>query len=89
VKAVILAGGLGSRISEESVSRPKPILWRIMKIYSHYGVNEFVICYGYKGKVIKEYLANYFLDELIVTFDRFRQASINPLNQPINGGIST
>lgn len=77
MKAVILAGGLGTRISEESVSRPKPmieiggkpILWHIMKIYSHYGINEFVVCCGYKGYVIKEYFANYFLHTSDVTFD--------------------
>jgi glucose-1-phosphate cytidylyltransferase len=77
MKAVILAGGLGTRISEESVSRPKPmieiggkpILWHIMKIYSHYGINDFVVCCGYKGYVIKEYFANYFLHTSDVTFD--------------------
>jgi len=77
MKAVILAGGLGTRISEESSSRPKPmievggkpILWHIMKIYSHYGVNDFIICCGYKGYVIKEYFANYFLHMSDVTFD--------------------
>jgi glucose-1-phosphate cytidylyltransferase len=76
MKAVILAGGMGTRISEESHIRPKPmieiggkpILWHIMKIYSHYGVNEFVICLGYKGYVIKEYFANYFLHMSDVTF---------------------
>jgi len=77
MKAVILAGGLGTRISEESHLRPKPmieiggrpILWHIMKIYSHYGVNDFVVCLGYKGYVIKEYFANYFLHMSDVTFD--------------------
>lgn len=77
MKAVILAGGLGTRISEETSIRPKPmveiggkpILWHIMKIYSHYGINEFVICCGYKGYVIKEYFANYFLHMSDVTFD--------------------
>jgi len=77
VKAVILAGGLGTRISEESQSRPKPmieiggrpILWHIMKIYAAHGVNEFVICCGYRGYVIKEYFANYFLHMSDVTFD--------------------
>ncbi len=77
MKAVILAGGLGSRISEESISRPKPmievggmpILWHIMKIYSAHGINDFVICCGYKGYVIKEYFANYFLHMSDVTFD--------------------
>lgn len=77
MKAVILAGGLGTRISEETSIRPKPmieiggkpILWHIMKIYSAHGVNEFVICCGYKGYVIKEYFANYFLHMSDVTFD--------------------
>ena len=77
MKAVILAGGLGSRISEESQLRPKPmieiggkpILWHIMKGYSAHGVNEFVICCGYKGYVIKEYFANFFLHNSDVTFD--------------------
>jgi len=77
MKAVILAGGLGTRISEETAVRPKPmieiggkpVLWHIMKIYSHYGINEFVICCGYKGYVIKEYFANYFLHMSDVTFD--------------------
>jgi glucose-1-phosphate cytidylyltransferase len=77
MKAVILAGGLGTRISEDTVNRPKPmieiggkpILWHIMKIYSAYGVNDFVICCGYKGYVIKEYFANYFLHMSDVTFD--------------------
>ena len=77
MKVVILAGGLGTRLSEETDIRPKPmveiggkpILWHIMKIYSHYGFNEFVICCGYKGYVIKEYFANYFLHQTDVTFD--------------------
>ena len=76
-KAVILAGGLGTRISEESHLRPKPmieiggrpILWHIMKLYSAHGINDFVICVGYKGYVIKEYFANYFLHMSDVTFD--------------------
>jgi glucose-1-phosphate cytidylyltransferase len=77
MKAVLLAGGLGTRISEESVNKPKPmieiggkpILWHIMKMYSHHGINEFIICLGYKGYVIKEYFANYFLHTSDVTFD--------------------
>lgn len=77
MKAVILAGGLGTRISEESHLKPKPmitigekpILWHIMKIYSHHGINDFIICLGYKGYVIKEYFANYFLHMSNVTFD--------------------
>ena len=77
MKAVILAGGLGTRLSEETTMRPKPmveiggrpILWHIMKMYSHYGIYDFVICCGYKGYVIKEYFANYFLHMSDVTFD--------------------
>lgn len=77
MKAVILAGGLGTRISEETSTRPKPmvevggrpILWHIMKTYSAHGINEFIICCGYKGYVIKEYFANYFLHMSDVTFD--------------------
>lgn len=77
MKAVILAGGLGSRISEETSVRPKPmveiggrpILWHILKIYSMHGINDFVICCGFKGYVIKEYFANYFLHTSDVTFD--------------------
>lgn len=77
MKVVILAGGLGTRISEESHIRPKPmieiggypILWHIMKIYSAYGFNEFIICLGYKGYVIKEYFAEYYLHTSDVTFD--------------------
>ena len=77
MKCVILAGGLGTRISEETHLKPKPmidiggkpILWHIMKLYSTHGVNEFVICCGYKGYVIKEYFANYFLHMSDVTFD--------------------
>jgi glucose-1-phosphate cytidylyltransferase len=77
MKAVILAGGLGTRISEETTTRPKPmveiggkpILWHILKIYAAHGINDFVICCGYKGYVIKEYFANYFLHMSDVTFD--------------------
>ena len=77
MKAVILAGGLGSRISEETYLRPKPmieiggrpILWHVMKIYSMFNINEFIICAGYKGYMIKEYFANYFLHMSDVTFD--------------------
>ena len=77
MKAVILAGGLGTRISEETHLRPKPmieiggrpILWHIMKIYSSHAVNEFIVCCGYKGYIIKEYFANYFLHMSDVTFD--------------------
>jgi len=77
MKAVILAGGLGTRLSEETSVRPKPmveiggkpILWHIMKIYSHYGINDFIVCLGYKGYYIKEYFANYALHMSDVTFD--------------------
>ena len=77
MKAVILAGGLGTRLSEETTVRPKPmveiggkpILWHIMKIYSAHGINDFVICLGYKGYMIKEYFANYYLHTSDVTFD--------------------
>jgi len=77
MKVVILAGGFGTRISEESDNKPKPmieiggkpILWHIMKIYSHYGFNDYVICCGYKQYVIKEYFANYFLHMADITFD--------------------
>jgi glucose-1-phosphate cytidylyltransferase len=82
VKVVILAGGYGTRISEESHLKPKPmieigerpILWHIMKIYSHFGFNDFIVCLGYKGYCIKEYFAHYFLHESDVTFD-FRNES--------------
>jgi glucose-1-phosphate cytidylyltransferase len=77
MKAVLLAGGYGTRISEETAVRPKPmveiggrpILWHIMKIYSAYGINDFIVCCGYKGYMIKEYFANYFLHMSDVTFD--------------------
>jgi glucose-1-phosphate cytidylyltransferase len=77
MKVVILAGGLGSRLSEETTVRPKPmvelggmpILWHIMKIYSHYGLHDFVVCLGYRGYVIKEYFANYFMHMSDVTFN--------------------
>ena len=77
MKAVILAGGFGSRLSEETVLKPKPmveiggmpIIWHIMKIYSHYGINDFIICLGYKGYLFKEYFANYFLHQSDVTIN--------------------
>jgi glucose-1-phosphate cytidylyltransferase len=77
MKAIILAGGLGTRLTEETTAKPKPmveiggkpILWHIMKIYSSYGINDFIICLGYKGYIIKEYFANYFLHTSDVTFD--------------------
>ncbi len=77
MKAVILAGGLGTRLAEETSIRPKPmvevggrpILWHIMKIYSSHGINDFIICCGYKGQVIKEYFANYFLYNADMTYD--------------------
>jgi len=77
MKVVILAGGLGTRLSEETTTRPKPmveiggkpILWHIMKMYSHHGINDFIVCCGYKGYLIKEYFANYFLHMSDVTLD--------------------
>src|SRR5437016_10774737 len=77
MKVIILAGGLGTRLSEETTVRPKPmveiggrpILWHIMKMYGHYGFNDFIICLGYKGYLIKEFFANYFLHMSDVTFD--------------------
>jgi len=77
MKVVILAGGFGTRISEESHLKPKPmieigdkpIIWHIMKLYSHYGFNDFIICLGYKGYVVKEYFANYFLHQSDITID--------------------
>lgn len=89
MKAVILAGGLGTRLSEETSIKPKPmvevggypILWHIMKIYSAHGINDFVVCCGYKGYVIKEYFANYFLHMSDVTFDlRYNQMNVHTGN---------
>lgn len=86
MKAVILAGGLGTRLAEESSLKPKPmveiggkpILWHVMKIYSHYGIQDFIICLGYKSYIIKEYFANYFLHMSNVTFDmKFNQMQIH------------
>lgn len=82
MKVVILAGGLGTRLSEETAVRPKPmveiggkpILWHIMKIYSSYGLNDFIICCGYKGYIIKEYFANYFMHMSDITFDMTNNA---------------
>jgi glucose-1-phosphate cytidylyltransferase len=89
MKAIILAGGLGTRLSEETSIRPKPmveiggmpILWHIMKTYSAHGINDFIICCGYKGYMIKEYFANYFLHRSDVTFDmRFNQMNVHQGN---------
>ena len=89
MKAVLLAGGLGTRISEETALRPKPmieiggkpILWHIMKMYSAHGIDDFVICCGYKGYIIKEYFANYFLHTSDVTFDiQNNQMSVHQRN---------
>jgi len=82
MKVVILAGGLGSRLSEETTLRPKPmveiggrpILWHIMKIYSHFGINDFIVCLGYKGNMVKDFFANYFLYSSDVTFDLARNS---------------
>jgi glucose-1-phosphate cytidylyltransferase len=96
MKAVILAGGLGTRLSEETSVRPKPmveiggrpVLWHIMKIYSAHGINDFIICLGYKGYVIKEYFANYFLHMSDVTFNlrdnsmKVHQAKAEPCSSP-------
>ena len=87
MKVVILAGGFGTRISEESHLKPKPmieiggqpILWHIMKSYSHYGFNEFVICCGYKAQVIKEYFANYYLHRSDITLSLIH---IYPIRTP-------
>jgi glucose-1-phosphate cytidylyltransferase len=87
MKAVILAGGFGTRLSEETGVKPKPmveigdhpILWHIMKIYSHHGINDFIICLGYKGHIIKEFFANYTLHKCDVTFD-LRAGSMEMLN---------
>lgn len=89
MKAVILAGGLGARISEETQIKPKPmveiggkpILWHVMKIYSAHGINDFIICCGYKGYVIKEYFANYFLHVSDITFDMQK----NKMEVHVNG----
>jgi len=104
MKVVILAGGFGSRISEESVYKPKPmieiggqpILWHIMKTYSHYGFNEFIICLGYKGYVIKEYFADYFLHTSDITFDLAKDKRIVHRNHSepwkvtlVNTGLNT
>lgn len=84
MKAIIFAGGLGTRLSEETLTRPKPmveiggkpILWHIMKLYSQHGINDFIICLGYKGYFIKEYFANYFLHQADVTFDLRKNTSV-------------
>ena len=104
MKVVILAGGFGTRISEESHLKPKPmieigerpILWHIMKIYSHYGFNDFIICLGYKGYVIKEYFADYYLHASDVTFDMENNKTIihNNTSEPwkvtlVNTGLNT
>ena len=89
MKLVILAGGLGTRISEESDVRPKPmieiggmpIIWHIMKLYSYYGINEFIICLGYKGHVIKEYFSNYLLHTSDITID-IKKNKISKLSHP-------
>lgn len=96
MKAVILAGGYGTRISEESQFKPKPmieiggmpILWHIMKLYTHYGVNEFIICAGYKQHVIKEWFADYFLHTSDITFDLLRMIRLLYITkEPKNGRL--
>lgn len=92
MKAVILAGGFGTRLSEETHLKPKPmveiggkpILWHILKIYSHYGINDFIICCGYKGYVIKEYFANYFLhtNDIVLDIKKNNMEIINSRNEP-------
>ena len=90
MKVVILAGGLGTRLSEETEIKPKPmieigeypIIWHIMKIYSHYELNDFIICLGYKGYIIKEYFANYFLHKSDVQID-IQNNKINYINSTI------
>lgn len=89
MKTVILAGGFGTRISEESVLKPKPmieiggmpILWHLLKIYSHYGFNDFIICAGYKQHVIKEWFANYYLHTSDITFDFTKNNEMHVLNR--------
>ncbi len=92
MKAVILAGGFGTRLSEETHLKPKPmveiggkpILWHILKIYSHFGINDFIICCGYKGYVIKEYFANYFLhtNDIVLDIKKNNMEIINSRNEP-------
>ena len=105
MKVVILAGGFGTRISEESVLKPKPmveigdkpILWHIMKLYSHYGYNEFVICCGYKQHMIKEWFADFYLHSCDVTFDFTRENKMtvhNNISEPwkvtlVDTGLNT
>ena len=96
MKVVILAGGLGTRLSEETIVRPKPmveiggrpILWHIMKIYSHYGFNDFIICLGYKGYMIKEYFANYFLHMSDVTIRPCANSAWTSIARPRSPGTS-
>ena len=95
MKVVILAGGRGTRISEESMTKPKPmigigdkpILWHIMKIYSSFGFNDFIICCGYKGYMIKEYFADYYLHMSDVTFDFRADNKMLIHNNIANGSI--
>ena len=104
MKAVILAGGYGTRISEESGIRPKPmveiggkpILWHIMKIYAHHGINDFIICCGYKGYVIKEYFSNYFVQMSDIRIDMAnnkmevlnKQIADWNYNYPVGSGVT-
>lgn len=96
MKVVILAGGLGTRLSEETVLKPKPmveiggkpVIWHIMKIYSHYGFNEFVVCLGYKGYTIKEWFNNYFLHNSDVTIDLANNSTVYHKNRSENWKIT-
>ena len=96
MKAVILAGGFGTRLSEETSIKPKPmveignkpILWHILKIYSHFGINEFIICLGYKGYLIKEYFANYSLHVSDITFDFSEENTIIHRKQSDNWKVT-
>ena len=95
MKAVIFAGGFGTRLSEETQVRPKPmveiggkpILWHIMKIYSNHGINDFIICLGYKGLFIKQYFNNYFLENSDLELN-FSQKSIKHFNQNLENSVS-
>ena len=94
MKVVILAGGLGTRLSEETVSKPKPmveiggkpIIWHLMKLYSFFGINDFIICCGYKGYIIKEYFSNYFLHNSDIKVD-LKKNDISIIRDNVEPGI--